>query len=75
MEINKDNKKHLVIEELPDNVKIKRKPMPWVARSVAKKYGMIIWKPELKEKIVLEDTLPENAIILDTLDTFEDLNI
>ena len=36
---------------------------------------MKIYKAKEIEKIIPYDTLPESAIIIDSLDTFKDLNI
>ncbi len=37
----------------------------WIAKAVAKKHGMKIWTPPKKEKVVI-DTLPSDAILIDT---------
>jgi len=37
----------------------------WAAKSVAKKHGMQIYTPPKKEKVVI-DTLPSDAILIDT---------
>ena len=72
--INKDKVQHKVLEEIQDRGTIKLKPMPWVAKTIQRKLGMKIWKGTEKEKVVLADTLPADAIIIDTLTKFKDLN-
>ena len=73
--INLDEEQHMVIDEFKDRGKVKLKPMPWVAKTIQKRYGMKIWTGTKKEKVVPLDTLPEGAIIIDTLAKFTDLNI
>lgn len=72
--INREEEQHLIIDELKETAKVKLKPMPWVAKTIQKKLGMKIWKGTKEEKVELADTLPLDAIIIDTLTKFKDLN-
>ena len=72
--INKDKVQHKVLEEIQDRGTIKLKPMPWVAKTIQKKLGMKIWKGKKKPKVKVVDTLPPEAVIIDTLQKFKDLN-
>ena len=49
--------------------------MPWVAKTIQRKLGMKIWKGKERPKVEVVDTLPPDAIIIDTLSKFTDLNI
>tara|TARA_Y100001949_G_scaffold141152_1_gene123253 strand:- start:348 stop:611 length:264 start_codon:yes stop_codon:yes gene_type:complete len=73
--INKEEVQHKVLEEIQDRGIVKMKPMPWVAKTIQKKLGMKIWKGKKKQKVDVVDTLPPEAVILDTLTKFTDLNI
>ena len=46
----------------------------WASKSAGEAYGMKIYKPEKKAKEVREDTLPEDAIIVDYVSKFVDLD-
>ena len=73
--INREEEQHLVIDEMKETSKIKLKPMPWVAKTIQRKLGMKIWKGKERPKVEVVDTLPPDAIIIDTLSKFTDLNI
>ena len=72
--INREEEQHIIIDELKETAKVKLKPLPWVAKTIQRKLGMKIWKGTKKEKVELADTLPLDAIIIDTLTKFKDLN-
>ena len=72
--INREEEQHLVIDETKETSKIKLKPMPWVAKTIQKRMGMKIWKGTERPKVPVADTLPLDAIIIDTLQKFKDLN-
>ena len=72
--INREEEQHLIIDETKETAKIKLKPMPWVAKTIQKKMGMKIWKGKKKRKVKVVDTLPPEAVIIDTLTKFKDLN-
>ena len=73
--INKEEVQHKVLEEIQDRGIVKMKPMPWVAKTIQRKLGMKIWKGKERPKVEVVDTLPPDAIIIDTLSKFTDLNI
>ena len=73
--VYKEDEAHLLIDEDTDKGKVKFKPLQWQAKNVTRKFGMKIYKAKEIEKIIPYDTLPESAIIIDSLDTFKDLNI
>ena len=73
--VYKEDEEYLLIDEFQDRGKVKFKPLQWQAKTLTKLFGMKIYKGKDEEKIIRYDTLPENAIIIDSLDTFKDLNI
>lgn len=46
----------------------------WASKKAGEKYGMKIYKPQKKAKIVRENTLPEDAIVVDYVSKFVDLD-
>ncbi len=63
----------VIITKFPDKTRPKIRKW-WAAKKVGEKYGMKIWKPEKKEREVSENTLPDDAIIIDYVPKFVDLN-
>ncbi len=65
---------NFIVEEFKDKGKSKKIRLHWAAATVAKKHGMQIYTAPKKDKVEIPNTIPEDAILIDTDSRGKDLN-